>query len=238
MSDNLLFKKMPKGSISDVIIEQITDALIRGDLKPGDKIPTELEFSENMGVSRNAVREAIKVLVAFGVLEVRRAEGTFVVQDYNPKLMDSMLYGMILSEHSMDELLEYKIANAYSITLLAMKKSTPESLVKLRRLGEAFLEVSKKVPADQEEMYRAAVDFNVQIAKMAQNRMVAQMDELVHKMAAFTRHKAIEVSIAEGRPEALPENYLFEVEVLESGDPNRIIVLMERRLELWRELLL
>ena len=238
MSDNLLFKKMPKGSISDVIIEQITDALIRGDLKPGDKIPTELEFSENMGVSRNAVREAIKVLVAFGVLEVRRAEGTFVVQDYNPKLMDSMLYGMILSEHSMDELLEYKIANAYYITLLAMKKSTPESLVKLRRLGEAFLEVSKKVPADQEEMYRAAVDFNVQIAKMAQNRMVAQMDELVHKMAAFTRHKAIEVSIAEGRPEALPENYLFEVEVLESGDPNRIIVLMERRLELWRELLL
>lgn len=238
MPKSMLFEKMPKGSISDIIIERITDALISGDLKPGDKIPTEIEFSENMGVSRNAVREAIKVLVAFGVLEVRRSEGTFVVQDYNPKLMDSMLYGMILSEHSMEELLEYKIVNAYAITLLALKNATPESLQQLRAYGEAFMATANKPHPDKEEMYKAAVAFNVHIAEMAKNRMVMQMDKLVHKMAAFTRHKAIEVSIAQGRPQALPENYMMEVEVLESGDPNRIIGLMETRLELWRELLL
>lgn len=238
MSDSLLFEKMPKGSISDVIIERITDALISGDLKPGDKIPTEIEFSTNMGVSRNAVREAIKVLVAFGVLEVKRSEGTFVVRDYNPKLMDSMIYGMILTEHSMEEFLEYKIVNAYSITILAMRNSTPESLAELRHLGKAFIAVSEKEPVDKEEMYEAALKFNMYIAEMAKNRMVVQMDKLVHKMAAFTRRKAIEVSIAQGRPQALPENYMLEVEVLESGDPNRIIGLMDKRLELWKELLL
>ena len=62
---------------------------------------------------------------------------SFVVQNYNPQLLDSMLYDMILSEHSMEELLEYKIANEYSISLLAIKNSTPESILELRGLGEA-----------------------------------------------------------------------------------------------------
>ena len=99
-----LFEELPKGSLSDIIVKRITDALVSGELKPGDKIPTETEFSENLGVGRNAVREAIKVLVAFGVLEIRRAKGTYVVDDYSDKLLDPLIYGLILSERNMDEL--------------------------------------------------------------------------------------------------------------------------------------
>ena len=90
MGNNNLFAELPKGSISEIIVKRITDALISGELKPGDKIPTEVEFSEKLGVSRNAVREALKVLVAFGVLEIRRSEGTFVVEEYNNKLLDPL----------------------------------------------------------------------------------------------------------------------------------------------------
>ena len=78
MNDKMLFAELPKGSISEIIIQRITDALIRGELKPGDQIPIEVEFSEKLKVSRNAVREAVKGLVAFGVLEIKRLEGTFV----------------------------------------------------------------------------------------------------------------------------------------------------------------
>ena len=54
MGNNSLFEELPKGSISEIIMQRITDALISGQLKPGDKIPTEVEFSEKLGVSRNA----------------------------------------------------------------------------------------------------------------------------------------------------------------------------------------
>ena len=110
MAKSILFEQMPKGSISEIIIDRITQALVSGELKPGDKIPTETEFSERLGVGRNAVREAIKVLVAFGVLEIRRAEGTFVVSEYNRNLLNPMIYGLILSEHNMEELLNVKLA--------------------------------------------------------------------------------------------------------------------------------
>ena len=109
-AENHLMAPLASGSKSEVIIQRITDSLISGDLKPGDKIPTEQEFCDQLKVGRNTVREAIKVLIAFGVLEIRRSEGTFVVDHFSPKLMDSVLYGLILCPRSMDNLLEFKIS--------------------------------------------------------------------------------------------------------------------------------
>lgn len=62
------------------VIDQLTQAMTMGKLRPGDKIPTETELSESLQVSRNSVREAVKILVAYGILEIRRAEGTFIRQ--------------------------------------------------------------------------------------------------------------------------------------------------------------
>lgn len=236
MATDVLFKPLPKGAISELIVDRITKAIISGDLKPGDKIPTELEFSENLSVSRNAVREAIKVLVAFGVLEIRRSEGTFVVNEYNAKLLDPMLYGILLKEHTFDELLELKLSSAYMIAILAMEKATNQEIATLRSLGEQFMEISRHDQVDEEEMYKAAIAYNQYLEGMCRNRLVTQLDQLIHKLATFTRHWAIRSSIAMGKPSALPENYLMEVEVLASRKRERIFELMDVRMALWKEL--
>ena len=51
------------------IIDAFTEQLIGGQIKPGDQIPTEVELAERFGVARNTVREAVKILVAMGVLD-------------------------------------------------------------------------------------------------------------------------------------------------------------------------
>ena len=73
-----IFKKVNNSSVVDDIIDQLVASIISGSLKPGDKIPTEAILMEQMHVGRNSVREAIKVLVSYGILEIRRADGTFV----------------------------------------------------------------------------------------------------------------------------------------------------------------
>lgn len=233
-----LFAELPKGSISEIIVQRITDALISGELKPGDKIPTELEFSEKLGVSRNAVREAIKVLVAFGVLEIRRSEGTFVVEEYNSKLLDPLLYGLILSEHSMEELMEVKIATANSVLYLAILNATDEDIATLREYGLEFKRVMNTKPADTEKMYEASKRFNEYLSAISKNRMLCQLDSIIHKIASFTRHKAIEVSVERNRLNDLPDNYLKEVDILEARDKKAIPEFMDERLKLWQELLL
>lgn len=232
-----LFEELPKGSLSDIIVKRITDALISGELKPGDKIPTETEFSENLGVGRNAVREAIKVLVAFGVLEIRRAKGTYVVDDYNDKLLDPLIYGLILSQRDMDELLDVKIALSNSVTYLALKNATDEEVAELRRLGEAFADVMANPDSTDEECYEASLAFNRLLSDMGHNRLLAQLDGIVHKIAAFTRHAALENSRAIGEPNLLPENYLKQVDVIASRDATKIAAFMDERMAVWRKLL-
>ena len=238
MENNNLFAELPKGSISEILVKRITDALISGELKPGDKIPTEVEFSEKLGVSRNAVREALKVLVAFGVLEIRRSEGTFVVEEYNNKLLDPLLYGLILSEHSMEELLEVKIAVANSVLYLSILNASDEEIRKLRGYGLEFQKIMNEVPADIEGMYQASKKFNEYLSEISKNRMLYQLDSIVRKIASFTRHKAIEVSVERNMLNALPDNYLKEVDILEARDKKAIADFMDERLKLWQELLL
>ena len=88
------FLKEPVGgqSVVNKIVDNITNAIINGELNPGDKIPTEAELSESMGAGRNSVREAIKVLEAYGVVHIKRAEGTFVL---NPLVADPRIHQQV-----------------------------------------------------------------------------------------------------------------------------------------------
>ena len=78
MAKETFLKEIGGKSVVEQIVDNITNAIINGELKPGDKIPTENELCTSMGVGRNSVREAIKILGAYGVINIKRAEGTFV----------------------------------------------------------------------------------------------------------------------------------------------------------------
>ncbi len=238
MANQALFAELPKGSISEIITRRITDALLRGELKPGDKIPTEMEFSEKLKVSRNAVREAVKGLAAFGVLEVRRSEGTFVVKEYNQKLLDPLLYGLILSDHSIKELLEFKLGIAASLLYLAILNASEEEIRELRRRGEAFRAVMRENPVNIDQAYEASLTFNKYLSGMTHNCMQERLGEIVDQIATFTRRKAIEVSIERGMPEVLPDNYLEEVALLERREKESVAQFMDQRLKIWQNLLM
>lgn len=238
MDNKILFAELPKGSISEIIMQRITDALISGELKPGDKIPTEVEFSENLKVSRNAVREAIKALVAFGVLEIKRSEGTFVTKDFNNQLLDPLVYGLILSERSIEELLELKIGVANAMLYLAILNASDDEVGRLRSYGEKFKKVMNESHFDLDKCYKASMDYNEYLSEISHNRMQSRLNVIIHKIAAFTRHNAIKASVEYGRPNALPDNYLKEVDILEARDKKAIAEFMDERLRLWRELLL
>jgi len=55
-----------------------------------------MELCESLRVGRNSVREAIKILVTMGVLEIRRSEGTFVCKGFSGRMLDPLVYGLIL----------------------------------------------------------------------------------------------------------------------------------------------
>ena len=74
--------------LSDDVAETIMSMIkVEKKYNPGDKLPNELQLSEELGVSRITLREAIRILVARNVLEIKRGKGTFIREDYTPKMV-------------------------------------------------------------------------------------------------------------------------------------------------------
>ena len=95
-------------SVVDQVMDGIISQIIDGTLHPGDKLPTEMELCKQFGAGRNSVREAVKKLQAYGILYIKRADGTFVSENYNQKMLDPMLYSIILQKNSWQEFVELR----------------------------------------------------------------------------------------------------------------------------------
>ena len=80
---------MKKTRVYEAIVEQLTSLILEGEIKTGDKLPSERELCEQFGVGRNSVREATRSLESARLVETKQGEGTFVTA--NPESMIRMI---------------------------------------------------------------------------------------------------------------------------------------------------
>src|SRR6202163_2717869 len=76
--DSPVYKVVRTSRLYEQIVQQIEDSVLNGSLKPGDQLPAERELAQRLGVSRTAVREAVKALREKGLVEAYSGRGTFV----------------------------------------------------------------------------------------------------------------------------------------------------------------
>src|SRR5229473_6777701 len=73
-----VYKVVRTSRLYEQIVQQIEESVLNGSLKPGDQLPAERELAQRLGVSRTAVREAVKALREKGLVEAYSGRGTFV----------------------------------------------------------------------------------------------------------------------------------------------------------------
>ena len=83
-----LFEKKPKLSAVDLVIDSIKSILIHKKILPGDLLPSEQALAESLGVGRGSVREALKILDAFGIVEIIHGDGTYIATSANKKILN------------------------------------------------------------------------------------------------------------------------------------------------------
>ena len=118
MEVNELLRTSKRESAVDIVVNSIKQLLIEKKLKPGDRLPNELEISEAMNVSRGSVREAMKILSAFGLVDIRIGNGTYVCETPGDSLMDSMLFSFFVSNPDLENLYEFR--HFFEIDVLEM----------------------------------------------------------------------------------------------------------------------
>lgn len=186
------------------IIDALTDKLLSGTLEPGDQIPTEVELSEKFGVARNTVREAIKVLVAMGVLEIRRPMGTFVRKGFSDSMITPLLYGVILSRgDSYDELLDLREIMETGTMLTVIRNASDEEIATLVQPLAALCEACRREKPEVAEVFSRDDAFHEAVMALAHNRVVERIAAVVRTMTHDMRHESVELMLSTGRAEEL-----------------------------------
>lgn len=209
-------KKVNSESVVQQVINSLTDAMLNRQLRPGDKIPTEVELAENLGVGRNSIREAIKILVYLGVLEIRRAEGTFVCEGFSESMIDPMIYGIILDKaDSYESLMELRELMEVGVMHLAMQKAQKEELLLLQeKLQHMKVEIDKG-PGNIEKAFQADNEFHDTISHMGKNPLVNKINQVVRVLTHAMRLQTVETMINSGKGQELYEAHQKIYEILE-----------------------
>ena len=186
------------------IIDAFTQQLVQGKLRPGDQIPTEVELSEKFGVARNTTREAIKILVAMGVLEIRRPVGTFVCEGFTEPMISPLLYGIILGRgDSYDELMDLREIMETGTMLTVIRTAGDEEIAALSAPLVALGEACRRPEPSIEEVFSRDDAFHETMMALAHNSMVERIAATVRTMTHDMRHESVELMLSSNRAEEL-----------------------------------
>jgi GntR family transcriptional regulator, transcriptional repressor for pyruvate dehydrogenase complex len=217
-------KRVQKISISEEIAKQIMDLISRGELKPGDHLPSERELCKDFGASRSSLREALRCLSIVGVLNARVGEGTSVAEDGEKFLRKIIEWRLITERHDIENLLEVRMAlegvSAANTALQAPK----EQVEKLRKLIDRM-----KASLKDEKSYAVLdLEFHITLAEASGNTLVSGLIELVRGQLVKALHKVLLV------PHALPlahKEHCAIFEAIERRDPDGARKAMQAHLE-------
>ena len=211
-------KSLKKESVVQSVINRLTDAMRSKELQPGDKIPTEPELSESLGVARSSVREAIKILTYLGVLESKRSEGTFVCSGYKESMIDPMVYGIILNQDSFENMMELREMTETGMMRLAMVHHEESEI---RELEEMLAEMQEAV-RDPDDPVRKFFDvdnrFHDKIADMGKNPMADKINRVVRSLTYAVRYDTVSAMITGGRQDELIDTHRQLLEAIRGGD--------------------
>ncbi len=162
-------KPIKKERISDQVIDQLFKLIISGNLKPGDKIPSERRLTELFDVSRNSIREAIRLLELLGFLVSKRGDGTYIAN------MSSDVFAGYINKHHINsedlnasEVIEARLIIEPSIARLAAERRNRKQLEMLKNIVD-------EIENNQESKNNSAnLHFHRLIARAAQNSVLEE----------------------------------------------------------------
>jgi DNA-binding FadR family transcriptional regulator len=167
--------------------DRIKEYILLNRLSPGDPLPTENELSEQLGVSRSRIREAIKTLSALDIVDVRHGYGTYVGKLTLTAMVESLAFrGMLNAEddqHVLADLIDVRQLIEMSLAEAIVERLTPQAALGLRRLTSVMCD---KAEVDQ-EFAAEDRDFHVLLMQTTGNALAVQLTGAfwdVHAIAA------------------------------------------------------
>jgi GntR family transcriptional regulator, transcriptional repressor for pyruvate dehydrogenase complex len=158
-----------------VLAEKLIECYLGGNLKPGERLPSERELAGQFNVSRTTIREALRTLELNGLIDIRQGGGSYVKVFEVQSSKEEIITAVKAENPLFYEMLELRRALEVESAFLAAKRATPADLEKLR-ITLHNMTLSKQ---DPELGLKADLDFHIGIAESTHNSIFI---ELIHTL--------------------------------------------------------
>jgi GntR family transcriptional regulator, transcriptional repressor for pyruvate dehydrogenase complex len=224
-----LYKTIRTSRLYEQIVQQIEESILKGALKPGDQLPAERELAQRFGVSRTAVREAVKALSEKGLVESFSGRGTFITDGSSQAIQKSIdLAARTSQPDGLAHLAEARAILEPEIAALAAGRIEEQHLVTMR---EAY-EVMERAAHDPEAYIEADLDFHLSLAEAASNPIILS---LIDSIVGLLREQRMRIFKVEGGPQRGQFHHKQILEAVERRDPKAARKAMQAHLQQVRE---
>ncbi len=215
--------KLERQPISEQVANRILGMVKSGNLRPGDRLPTEAQMAVALGISRPPLREALKALTIMGVLESRQG-GRYSVTDLSPSRLVAPFNAMLsIAEYNIAEHFECRRIVDVELVRLCTRRATAEERARILQLahdGQAFL-------ADPVGFRLLDYEYHQALNAGAHNAMLATVAQGLYDVALDARRAA------SAAPGVIPTSVGQHVEVAEAvmaGDDEAAAAAITRHL--------
>jgi len=216
--------------VSDIVVEKIERSILEGSLKPGQRLPAERKFAEQMGVSRPSLREALQKLSARGMLVARRGGGTTVTKSLNPALEDPLLELISNSPDSHADVLELRHAIESLSAYYAASRRTESDIEQIRTCYKRLIISHSRQDAALEA--KADANFHLAIAEASHNVVLVHvMRSLFSLLRKSIRYNLENVYAQSGRFEHVRDQHYHLMAAIINGDPDNARSASDRHID-------
>jgi GntR family transcriptional regulator, transcriptional repressor for pyruvate dehydrogenase complex len=223
--DNVVYKVVRTSRLYEQIVQQIEESILKGDLKPGDQLPAERELAQRFGVSRTAVREAVKALREKGLVEAYSGRGTFITDGTSQAVRQSLdLMVKIGQPEGSTYLAEVRAILEPEIAALAAVRCQETDLATMRDA----VAVMEGAGRDPDAYIEADLDFHLALAEAAANPLILS---LLDSIVGLLREQRLRIFKVEGGPERGQIHHKRILDGMERRDPDKVREAMKAHLE-------
>lgn len=168
-------------------VEQRLKAYIKdSDIMVGDKLPTEKQLCENLGVGRGTVREAIRMLQAQGFVEIRPGRGAFVLQKREAQKEDIVNW-FCTNEYGVRDLLDIRVALEPLAVKLAIQRCSDEDVARLKAVHNQSIKAG--AAKDMAALARCDEQFHTLIFEFSKNQPLLEICKQINNSLKAFRSK-------------------------------------------------
>ncbi len=159
----------PNDSSVDFVVNSIKELLLTQKVMPGDRLPSETELCKLLSVSRGSVREAMKILSALGIVDIRRGDGTYISTGGGKVVFDPLLFSLIVSRPRFAELKELRVILEKNVARLAARNADDEDIARLRSCVERTEALRSSEQRDYDALLALDLEFHETLGRAAKN---------------------------------------------------------------------